>query len=77
MSVGAVGGYLQVCADHGCDPATGACTNPAKANGTSCDDGNPCTTNDACQDGVCDDVSVVTPQRVALLLLYALLILGV
>jgi ABC-type antimicrobial peptide transport system permease subunit len=31
----------------------------------------------ACQDGVCDDVQVVTPARVALLVLYAALILGV
>ena len=31
----------------------------------------------SCQDGVCDDTRVVTAPRVALLLLYALLILGV
>jgi ABC-type antimicrobial peptide transport system permease subunit len=31
----------------------------------------------SCQDGVCDDVTVVTAPRVALLVLYALLILGV
>ena len=30
-----------------------------------------------CQDGVCDDVQVVTPARVALLVLYAAIILGV
>lgn len=45
---------LTQCHEAGvCDPATGACTNPAKANGASCDDGNSCTTDDACQDGVC------------------------
>ncbi|MBL8128900.1 MAG: hypothetical protein JNM64_14780, partial [Chloroflexia bacterium] len=36
-----------------CDPRTGACTNPAKANGVPCDDGDPCTIDDACQDGAC------------------------
>jgi len=36
-----------------CDPTTGACSNPAKANGTSCSDGNACTTDDACQNGSC------------------------
>jgi hypothetical protein len=36
-----------------CDPATGACTNPAKANGTACDDGNACTARDACTAGLC------------------------
>src|SRR5262249_56238133 len=36
-----------------CDPATGVCSNPAKQNGASCDDGNRCTRNDMCQDGVC------------------------
>ena len=36
-----------------CDPAIGACTNPIKANGTSCNDDNACTTGDTCQDGVC------------------------
>jgi hypothetical protein len=36
-----------------CDPTTGTCSNPAKANGTSCDDGNACTSGDACDDGAC------------------------
>jgi hypothetical protein len=36
-----------------CDPATGICTNPAKLNGTACNDGNACTQSDACQAGVC------------------------
>jgi hypothetical protein len=34
-----------------CNPATGLCE--ATANGTNCDDGNPCTTGDACVDGIC------------------------
>jgi hypothetical protein len=36
-----------------CDPATGACSNPEKANETACDDGNACTRADTCQAGVC------------------------
>jgi hypothetical protein len=36
-----------------CDPATGQCTTPRKADGTSCDDGDPCTLDDACQQGAC------------------------
>jgi hypothetical protein len=42
------------CHDAGtCDPATGLCSNPNKANGTPCNDGNACTTGDTCQAGVC------------------------
>ena len=36
-----------------CDPATGACTNPAQADGTPCTDGNVCTQTDACAAGAC------------------------
>src|SRR5437667_426854 len=36
-----------------CDPATGACTNPAQADGTPCTDGNVCTHTDACVAGAC------------------------
>jgi sugar lactone lactonase YvrE len=36
-----------------CDPATGACSNPAQPNGTPCNDGNPCTQTDTCQNGAC------------------------
>src|SRR5207247_918898 len=36
-----------------CDPATGACTNPAQADGTPCTDGNACTQTDTCAAGVC------------------------
>ena len=42
------------CHDAGtCNPGTGACSNPAKTNGTSCNDGNACTQTDACQSGAC------------------------
>src|SRR2546427_356476 len=29
-----------------CSPSTGACSNPAKANGSACNDGNACTQTD-------------------------------
>jgi len=42
------------CHDAGvCDPASQACTNPNKADGTACNDGNACTQTDTCQAGVC------------------------
>src|SRR5207244_1294041 len=34
-------------------PATGTCSNPAKPNGSPCNDGNACTHTDTCQSGVC------------------------
>lgn len=36
-----------------CDPETGACTNPRKADGTSCESGDPCVSQATCQNGVC------------------------
>lgn len=36
-----------------CAPANGSCAYPAKTDGTGCDDGNPCTAQDACGGGVC------------------------
>src|SRR5438552_10713878 len=36
-----------------CDPASGACSNPSKTNGSACNDGNACTQTDTCQSGVC------------------------
>jgi hypothetical protein len=36
-----------------CDPVTGACSDPVKADGTACDDGDECTQVDTCQAGVC------------------------
>ena len=36
-----------------CNPATGACSNPLKFNGSACNDGNACTQGDACAGGIC------------------------
>jgi hypothetical protein len=36
-----------------CDPATGMCSQPAKRDGSACDDGDACTTEDTCQAGGC------------------------
>ncbi len=42
------------CHDIGlCNTTTGVCSNPAKPNGSSCDDGNGCTQTDTCQAGAC------------------------
>ena len=42
------------CHDAGtCDPKTGLCSNPDKADGTTCDDGNACTRTATCRGGVC------------------------
>jgi len=64
----AVEGYLKVkyfdlcagvscpelaCATQTCDATTGTCVATPKANGTTCDDGNACTTGDTCQASVC------------------------
>ncbi len=43
-----------------CNPSTGACSNPAAANGTNCSDGNACTQTDTCQAGVCTGSNPVT-----------------
>lgn len=37
-----------------CNPATGLCSNPVAADGTSCDDGDKCTVGDVCTAGECD-----------------------
>jgi hypothetical protein len=45
---------LDQCHDAGvCDPASGACSNPSKPDGTSCDDGSACTGGDFCSAGTC------------------------
>jgi hypothetical protein len=45
---------LDQCHDGGtCQTATGLCSNPAKANDTTCDDGDACTQTDTCQGGTC------------------------
>jgi hypothetical protein len=36
-----------------CDPVSGACSNPALADGTDCDDGDKCDGPDVCKSGVC------------------------
>src|SRR5438067_7327213 len=36
-----------------CDPMSGVCSNPNKANGTACNDNNACTTPDKCPNGAC------------------------
>lgn len=42
------------CHDPGaCDSSTGLCSNPAKPDGSVCDDGDACTIADACVSGVC------------------------
>jgi len=50
------------CHDPGtCNPASGACSSPNKADGTLCHDGDACTTGDRCQDGACAGTSVTCP----------------
>lgn len=45
---------LNECQEKGvCDVATGTCAYIPKADGTVCDDGNACTTNDTCKAGAC------------------------
>lgn len=45
---------LDQCHEAGaCNTQSGQCSNPAKPNGSSCDDGNPCTVDDICTAGVC------------------------
>jgi hypothetical protein len=43
------------CHSAACNPSTGACSSPAKANGTSCNDGSRCTRSETCQAGVCSN----------------------
>ncbi|MFN8590232.1 MAG: pentapeptide repeat-containing protein [Thermomicrobiales bacterium] len=52
------------CHERGtCDPGTGECAYPAKENGAPCDDGNQCTVDDACRNGVCvGGAAVVCPD---------------
>lgn len=42
-----------------CNPGTGTCSNPAKIDGTLCDDGNGCTQTDTCQAGTCTGANPV------------------
>ena len=51
---------LDQCHDAGtCNPATGACSNPTKPDGTSCNDGDLCTQTDTCQSGSCTGANPV------------------
>lgn len=57
---GVVCATLDQCHDVGvCSPATGVCSNPQKANGASCDDGNRCTKTDTCVAGACSGANTV------------------
>ena len=47
------------CNYAGCNPGSGACDKLPKPNGTSCDDGDPCTTTDHCTAGACAGAPVV------------------
>ncbi len=47
-----------VCHDVGtCEPSTGVCSDPAKDDGTSCDDGNMCNGVSTCQEGACTETT--------------------
>ena len=49
------------CHDVGtCNAGTGLCSNPAKTNGSVCNDGNACTQTDTCQAGSCVGANPVT-----------------
>ncbi len=43
-----------------CDPGTGVCSNPSKADGSACSDSNACTQTDTCQAGTCTGANPVT-----------------
>jgi hypothetical protein len=47
------------CATTACDPLTGGCSVSLAPDNVICDDGNPCTTGEACQTGAC--VGAPTP----------------
>jgi RHS repeat-associated protein len=40
-----------------CAPATGLCSNPAKPDGTTCNDGAQCTQSETCLAGTCQDTN--------------------
>ncbi len=43
-----------------CNTSTGACSNPTKTDGATCNDGNACTQTDKCAAGVCTGSNAVT-----------------
>lgn len=42
-----------------CNPATGDCSEQTAPNGTACDDGDPCTSDDVCTAGLCAGTAAV------------------
>jgi len=53
------------CHDAGtCNSGTGACSSPAKPDGTPCDDANACTFSDQCTGGVCAGTGPLLPDDV-------------
>lgn len=44
---------MDACTSDSCDIASGGCVNKPVAGNVPCDDGNACTTNDACVSGAC------------------------
>ena len=48
---------LSACQTTACNAATGKCQVASVANGVSCDDGNPCTNPDECDQGTCKGVN--------------------
>ncbi len=45
--------FDDTCTEGACDPVTGECYAASANDGTTCDDGNPCTDDDFCSNGVC------------------------
>ena len=46
-----------------CNPVTGVCSNPPAPNGTTCNDGNPCTFGDVCVNGSCAGTPIGAPAE--------------
>ena len=42
------------CSLTACSPNTGVCVTSPQADGANCSDGNPCTTDDVCVEGLCE-----------------------
>jgi cysteine-rich repeat protein len=53
------GHVLDDLGDVRCNTMTGVCSNPNKANGSACNDGNGCTQTDTCQAGTCTGANPV------------------
>jgi len=49
------------CVTTSCAPESGSCTQVVAQDGTPCDDENPCTSDDSCNDGVCQGGEVSVP----------------